>query len=112
MDTEVGEYSISAVGPGPRARRLWKVAKEQELKTIAEVQVNNTWELSAIPYLPVMHLVARSMPSSSHCCFCEVSGLVWEQPASKKMDAISGTTFLIICFVLLQIIPALPAQYT
>jgi hypothetical protein len=59
VKTTVGEYSISAVGPGPRALRLWGLAKKRNLKTIAKVQVNNTWELSAIPYLPVMNLIAQ-----------------------------------------------------
>lgn len=55
----VGEYSMSVVGPGPRARRHWKVAKQAGLKTVAKMQISNTWELSAVPYLPVMDLVAR-----------------------------------------------------
>ena len=59
VSTRVGEYSISAVGPGPRALRLWDLAKSRGLKTIAKVQVNNTWELSAIPYLPVMNLIGQ-----------------------------------------------------
>ncbi len=59
VKTTVGEYSISAVGPGPRAQRLWELAKSRNLKTIAKVQVNNTWELSAIPYLPVMNLIGH-----------------------------------------------------
>ncbi|MCD6596101.1 MAG: hypothetical protein J7L04_00330 [Bacteroidales bacterium] len=59
INATVGEYSISVVGPGPRAQRLWKIAKKRNLKTIAKVQVNNTWELSAIPYLPVMNLIAE-----------------------------------------------------
>ena len=59
IDAEVGEYSISVVGPGPRALRLWDIAKKRNLKTIAKIQVNNTWEMSAIPYLPVMNLIAE-----------------------------------------------------
>ena len=55
----IGEYSMSAVGPGPRAQRHWALAKKRGLKTIAKVQVNCTWELSALPYLPVMNLVAQ-----------------------------------------------------
>jgi hypothetical protein len=55
----VGEYSMSAVGPGPRAMKHWALAKKRGLKTIAKVQVNCTWELSAVPYLPVMNLVAQ-----------------------------------------------------
>ncbi len=59
VTTTVGEYSISVPGPGPRALRLWKIAKEKGLPAVAKIQVNNTWELSAIPYLPVMNLIAE-----------------------------------------------------
>jgi hypothetical protein len=55
----VGEYSISSVGPGPRAQRHWAFAKAHGMRTVAKVQVNCSWELSAVPYLPVMDLVAR-----------------------------------------------------
>ena len=56
---KVGEYSISAVGPGPRATHQWKTARAAGLKTVAKVQLNSTWELSSVPYLPVMDLVAE-----------------------------------------------------
>lgn len=59
VKTTVGEYSISVVGPGPRAKHLWKLSKKRNLKTVAKIQVNNTWELSAIPYLPVMNLIGE-----------------------------------------------------
>jgi hypothetical protein len=59
VKTNVGEYSISAVGPGPRATRNWALAKAAGLKTVAKVQINNTWELSAVPYLPVLDLTAE-----------------------------------------------------
>ncbi len=59
VKSEVGEYSLSAVGPGPCALRHWQLAKQAGLKTVAKVQLNNTWELSAVPYLPVMDLVAQ-----------------------------------------------------
>jgi hypothetical protein len=61
----VGEYSMSCVGPGPRAQRHWAWAKERGLKTLAKVQVNCTWELSAIPYIPVMDLVGQHMANLS-----------------------------------------------
>jgi len=61
VETTVGEYSLSAVGPGPRAKKHWRLAKQAGLKTVAKVQLNNTWELSAVPYLPVLDLVA------THC---------------------------------------------
>jgi len=55
----VGEYSISSVGPGPRAKRHWARAQKRGLKTLAKVQVNCSWELSAVPFIPVMDLVAQ-----------------------------------------------------
>jgi hypothetical protein len=59
VDTRVGEYSISVTGPGPRARRNWKLASDHGVKTVAKVQLNNTWEISAVPYIPVLDLVAE-----------------------------------------------------
>jgi hypothetical protein len=55
----VGEYSISAVGPGPRAVAHWKAARARGLKTGTEIQFNNTCEIATVPYLPVMDLVAE-----------------------------------------------------
>lgn len=55
----VGEYSISSVGPGPRAPRHWKAAREAGLATGTEIQFNNTCEIASIPYLPVLDLVAE-----------------------------------------------------
>ncbi|MAE63292.1 MAG: hypothetical protein CMJ18_03395 [Phycisphaeraceae bacterium] len=57
--SDVGEYAISVVGPGPRAQRHWRAAQRGGLGVVAKVQVNNTWELSSVPYLPVMDLIAE-----------------------------------------------------
>jgi hypothetical protein len=57
--TTVGEYSISTVGPGPRATKHWALARKRGLKILAKIQANCTWEISAVPYLPVMNLVAQ-----------------------------------------------------
>ncbi len=57
VKTQVGEYSMSVVGPGPRARRNWQLASQAGLRTLAKTQFNNTWEISAVPYIPVMPLV-------------------------------------------------------
>jgi len=69
IKSTVGEYSISAVGPGPRATRHWALARQAGLKTVAKVQLNNTWELSAVPYLPVLDLVAE------HCQGLALAGV-------------------------------------
>ncbi|HNQ88872.1 MAG TPA: hypothetical protein PKM73_09680 [Verrucomicrobiota bacterium] len=57
--TSVGEYSISAIGPGPRARKHWALARHRGLETLAKIQAGNTWELSAVPYIPAVENVAR-----------------------------------------------------
>lgn len=57
--TEIGEYSISVVGPGPRATAHWALARAAGLVAMAKTQFNNTWEISAVPYIPVPNLVAR-----------------------------------------------------
>lgn len=59
IESSVGEYSISAIGPGPRAQRHWKIAQDRGLSTLAKIQANNTWELSAVPYIPAVANVAK-----------------------------------------------------
>ncbi|MBI3117854.1 MAG: hypothetical protein HYZ00_04155, partial [Candidatus Hydrogenedentes bacterium] len=59
IQSNVGEYSISSVGPGPRSLAHWKVAEETGLKTGTEIQFNNTCEIATVPYLPVLDLVAE-----------------------------------------------------
>jgi hypothetical protein len=54
----IGEYSISAIGPGPRALRNWEIARQHGLKTIAKIQAGNTWEIAAVPYIPALENVA------------------------------------------------------
>lgn len=61
IKTTVGEYSVSVVGPGPRALRHWAAAKKAGLKVISDVQFNNSCELATLPYLPVMDLVAEHL---------------------------------------------------
>jgi hypothetical protein len=59
VKTAVGEYSISVVGPGPRATRNWAAASRAGMTNLAKVQFNNTWEISAVPYIPVPQLILR-----------------------------------------------------
>ena len=59
IKSKVGEYSISAIGPGPRATRHWAQARERGMGTIAKIQANNTWEFSIVPYIPAVENVAR-----------------------------------------------------
>ncbi|PYV44278.1 MAG: hypothetical protein DMG06_07090 [Acidobacteria bacterium] len=67
FSTKVGEYSISVVGPGPRAKRSWGLAKQRGLHTLAKVQWNNTWEISAVPYVPVPNLIVEHSENLERC---------------------------------------------
>lgn len=66
LDTCVGgvagvvrDYSISQPGPGQKALNIWRAARESGHETSAKVQINNSWEMSAVPYLPVFDKVAE-----------------------------------------------------
>jgi hypothetical protein len=59
IKTSVGEYSISSIGPGPRAARHWDLARKRGLKVVAKVQAGTSWELSAVPYIPALENVAQ-----------------------------------------------------
>ncbi len=73
VNTVVGEYSISTVGPGERARRHWALARARGLKTIAKIQCANTWELSSVPYIPALQNVAEHL---EHLRQAGVNGLM------------------------------------
>ena len=50
-------YSMSHVGPSDFSKNTLTYAKELGHKIYAKVQVNNSWECSAVPALPVFDLV-------------------------------------------------------
>ena len=47
----VDDYTLSQTGPSDYAKELWGHAKRRRLKTMAKMQLNTTWECSAVPYL-------------------------------------------------------------
>ena len=57
--SNVGEYSISSIGPGPRAIEHWNMAQKAGLNTAAKVMVNASWELGSMPVIPAMYLIAE-----------------------------------------------------
>ncbi len=73
VSTKVGEYSLSVVGPGPRALRQWEAAKNAGLGAVAKIQANTTWELGALPYIPAVANVAEHI---THLRESGVSGLM------------------------------------
>lgn len=53
------DYTISLCGPGEKAKSLWKVATERGYETSAKVQINNTWEMAAVPFVPVFDQIEK-----------------------------------------------------
>jgi hypothetical protein len=57
IETSVLDYSISIVGPGENAIGIWSHANSAGHRAYAKVQLNNTWECGAVPFLPVFEQV-------------------------------------------------------
>lgn len=57
----LGEYCLSAIGPGPRATRHWAAARERGLSVVAKLQLGVSWEFAAAPYLPVIENVVNHL---------------------------------------------------
>ena len=92
VDSVVGEYSISAIGPGPRATKHWEAARERGLKTVAKIQAGNTWEIAAVPYIPALFNVAEH---ASRLTTAKVDGLMlgWTLGGypSPNLEAVAET---------------------
>ncbi len=73
VDTQVDDYSISVVGPGDYAKGIWNAALKEGHPTYAKCQFNNTWECSAVPFLPVFEQIYCHMTRLIHS---GVSGLM------------------------------------
>ena len=55
------DYSMSIVGPGERALKEWRLARELGLETGAKIQINTTWEASTVPAVPVAPSIDEHM---------------------------------------------------
>ena len=58
---EVKEYSLSKVGPCEETKQNLDIAKKLGHKIMAKVQINNSWEMAIVPYVPVFELVKEHM---------------------------------------------------
>lgn len=58
---KVVDYSISKVGPSPQSLKKWKLAQSRGIKTVAKIQINNSWECSAVPYIPAIDLIEEHL---------------------------------------------------
>ncbi len=53
VEVAVSDYSISVRGPSDTTVQRLRMAKEHGNRVAAKVQLNNSWELSPLPYIPV-----------------------------------------------------------
>ena len=91
VESKVGEYSISAIGPGPRAKRHWAIAREHGLRILAKIQAGTTWECGGVPYIPALENVAQHIVNLRDE---KVSGLLtgWTlggYPGSPNLEVVS-----------------------
>ena len=66
-ETSVLDYSISVEGPGNYAMRTWSQAHAGGHAAYAKLQLNNTWEMSAVPFIPVMERTHRLLSRLASC---------------------------------------------
>ncbi len=94
VDSVIGEYSLSAIGPGPRATRHWGWARKRGLSTIAKTQLAVTWELGSVPYIPAVDNAARH---AANLRSAQIDGLMlgwtmggWPSPNLEVVGAIAS----------------------
>ena len=63
VKSRIIDYSIGNIGPSEISKKTLQKAQEQGHKTYAKIQINNSWECSAVPYLPVFDLTYRHLQS-------------------------------------------------
>ena len=63
----VQDYSMSVPGPAPHTEKMWKYAQKSGHQVCAKVQLNNSWECSTLPFLPVFDLIREHMINLKNC---------------------------------------------
>ncbi len=61
VEQSLVDYSISQIGPSEVAEAVWEHARELGIGVAAKIQINNSWELSAVPYIPVPYLIEEHL---------------------------------------------------
>ena len=69
IESAVGSIYLRG-GAWPSGQRHWELARRSGRKCLAKVQAGNTWELSAVPYIPAV----ENVPSTPSTCEAGVEG--------------------------------------
>ncbi len=83
VETYVLDYSMSVVGPGEKALRRWQAAQKTGHKGMAKVQINNSWEMSAMPFVPIFGLIGEHLSNIKHAGVNDVM-LTWTMGGSPS----------------------------
>ena len=59
VNGQVDDYSMSVMGPGDFAKKIWSEARRKDMPISAKIQVNTTWQMAAVPYIPVFDLIEK-----------------------------------------------------
>ena len=65
VKSRIIDYSISNPGPSETSRKMMTKAREVGHKVYAKIQASNSWECSAVPYIPVFDLVCEHLENLS-----------------------------------------------
>ncbi len=65
VKSRVIDYSISNPGPSEITKKSFEKAAQTGHKRVAKIQASNSWECSAVPYIPVFDLVAEHIKNLS-----------------------------------------------
>ena len=65
VKSRIIDYSISNPGPSETSLKMMHKAKEAGHKVYAKIQASNSWECSAVPYIPVFDLVHEHLENLS-----------------------------------------------
>ena len=63
VENSVRDYTLSVDGLSEDSINTWRYAKKVGQETAAKVQVNNTWECSTTPYLPIYRKIFGQIKS-------------------------------------------------
>ncbi|MBQ8351706.1 MAG: hypothetical protein IJY20_06660 [Clostridia bacterium] len=58
---EIEEYAISKIGPCEETKKALSHARALGHKVMAKVQINSSWEMAIVPYIPVFDLIMEHM---------------------------------------------------
>lgn len=67
VESEVIDYSISNAGPSAASKEILSYAAARGMKIWAKIQMNTSWECSAVPSLPVYGLIAEHLDNLKKC---------------------------------------------